>query len=396
MISVIRHFDLGRTSPFWTPIGQSLALVMIGFCGFAGRAAGASLHAYDLSTGQEVLALSGHNRPTSAIAISPDGTFALTASLTPELRLWSLPTGREIRSFTQLQLPGYVGEGVSLQFINGTNLALITRKHSGVHLWNLASNSPVLGFKAPFTGVSAAMVSVDQKSVMALSDSEVLAAVWGYPQGELLGAFAEQWMSGYRYVCLARDGKPRSWWESDSGEPWPEGRPAPTVGQPGFGDRALLSPDGRRLVSYGTSITRQNAAWLHLWDIGSGRLLWHHPALDLPMTSFFRSQTCAALAFSPDSQTFAIGSRAGDLRIQDVDGARHRQELKAPPGSCVRIAFLPSGKQLLTWGEKMMRVWDLGRGELIRSFAVPTAQCLAVTPDGRWVLVGGDGAVLGR
>ncbi len=30
-------------------------------------------------------------------------------------------------------------------------------------------------------------------------------------------------------------------------------------------DQAMLSPDGRMLVTYGTSITRQNAQWLRMW-----------------------------------------------------------------------------------------------------------------------------------
>jgi WD40 repeat protein len=81
--------------------------------------------------------------------------------------------------------------------------------------------------------------------------------------------------------------------------------------------------------------------------------------------------------------------------IYEVESRRLRQELKTPAGSCARIAFLPDGKQLLTWGDKTMRVWDLSTGKLVRSFRVPTVNCWALTPDGRFVVVGGDGEFRG-
>jgi WD40 repeat protein len=133
-----------------------------------------------------------------------------------------------------------------------------------------------------------------------------------------------------------------------------------------------------------------------VWNNESGKLLQHHPGLDLPMVPVFRpSQSCAAIAFSPDSRALAIGRRGEGLAIHEAEGGRLRQELKTPAGACVRVAFLPDGKQLLTWGEKTMRVWDLGTGKMARSFTVPTVNCWALTPDGRFVVVGGDGEFRG-
>ncbi|MSU33963.1 MAG: hypothetical protein EXS36_02410 [Pedosphaera sp.] len=115
------------------------------------------------------------------------------------------------------------------------------------------------------------------------------------------------------------------------------------------------------------------------------------------MTSGFRSaRTCTAIALSPDSQTIAIGTRSEGLTIHEVEGGGMRQQLKTPAESCTRLAFLPDGKQLLTWGDKTMRVWDLESGTMVRSFPVPTVNCLAPTPDGRFVLVGGDGTFRGN
>ena len=377
-----------------------LALAVITFGGEGVcRAASASLLTYDLSTGRQVNAIAGHNRPTTAIAVSPDGALALTASLTPELRLWSLQTGREIRSISPPPSPNYVGPVCSLQFANGTNLVLIGHEYGGVRLWNLESNALVLDFKAPFKGTASVLISSNQETVLALSSSEVELVAWGRAKGELRGIFSEAWLEEYqpmqiRYVSLARDGKSRSWWEADTGKPRPEGRPIPAGTHSGLLDDAVLSPDGRMVVTYGVSL--RDVRWLRVWNIESGKLLQHHPGLDLPMVPVFRpSQSCAAIAFSPDSRALAVGRRGEGLAIHEVEGRRLRQELKTPAGSCARIAFLRDGKELLTWGDKTMRVWDLGTGKMLRSFRVPIVNCWALTSDGRFVVVGGDGEFRG-
>ena len=377
-----------------------LPLAVIAFASQnACRAAPASLLIYDLSTGRQVRALAGHNRPTTAVAVSPDGSLALSASLTPELRLWSLQTGREIRSISPPQSPNYIGPACSLQFVNGTNLVLIGHKYGGVRLWNIESNALVLDFKAPFKGTASALISSDQQTVLAISSSEVQIVAWGFAKGDLRGAFAEEWLEQYQptqvsYVSLTRDGKSRSWWEAESGKPWPEARPIPAGTHSGFLDDAVLSPDGRLVVTYGVALG--DFRWLRVWNIESGKLLQHHPGLDLPMVPVFRpSQSCAAIAFSPDSRALAIGRRREGLAIHEVEGRRLRQELKTPAGSCALIAFVPDGKQLLTWGDKTMRVWELGTGKMLRSFNVPTVNCWALTPDGRFVVVGGDGEFRG-
>ena len=375
----------------------ALAVIALGSQS-ACRAAPASLLIYDLSTGRQVKALAGHNRPTTAIAVSPDGTLALTASLTPELRLWSIQDGREIRSIDQAQLPGYVGAGASLQFIQGTNQALVARMQAGLHVWNLSDGAMLQDFKAPFQGASAALLTPDQKTVLAIGGSESQVAAWGWPKGESRGVFTEKWALEPPSVSLARDGAARSWWNAETGESWPEARPIPTGIQPDSSalDHSILSPDGRMLVTYGFSMSRPKTQWVHLWEIQTGKLLWHHPGLDLPMMYTFRPDaTTAAIAFSHDATKLAIGSQGGRVEVRGIAGAQPRREWKIPAGSCVWLAFLPDGQQLLTWGDKTARIWDVGSGQLVRTFGVPVVNCLAVTPDGRFLLVGGDGEFRG-
>jgi WD40 repeat protein len=376
-----------------------VAAIVVAACRIS-PAADASLRIYELSTGLLLKELPGHNRPTTAIAVSSDGAFALTATRTPEVKLWSVNTGKELRSICQRwPRSDYVGDGTSVHFVNGTNLALITRDLRGVHLWNLDSDLPVRSFKASFRGAAAAWVSLDQKTVFASSVVGVQIASWNLLNGELLSTLSEVWRTGSNYVSLARDGKPRSWWEADTGAAWPGSPRIARQGRLGEdSDKAILSPDGHWAVTYGPShsAATKDYYWLHLWETESGKLAWHHAAVDLPLTyGFGSSQLSWAIAFSSDSRNLALGTRQGGLTIHEIPSGRILRELKTPADACAHVAFLPDGKRILTWGDKVARVWDVGSGEPIRTWKIPVVNCLTITADGRLLLVGGDGEFRG-
>ena len=51
---------------------------------------------WDATTGQEIVALRGHNSWLRSAAFSPDGTRIVTASVDSTARLWDAITGQEI------------------------------------------------------------------------------------------------------------------------------------------------------------------------------------------------------------------------------------------------------------------------------------------------------------
>lgn len=174
------------------------------------------------------------------------------------------------------------------------------------------------------------------------------------------------------------------------GQPLPEGRRVTTRHQ------STLSPDGRKLLTYyGGVESRQGVHRFQVWEIESGNLLCRRTGLTLPIIHARSRSGCDAFAFSPDSQLLAVGTRDGRIEIREVEGGALRQELPVPLASCDHVRFLPDGKRLLTWGEGTVRVWNLERAELARSFSVPMLTGLAFTPDGRFLLVGGVGQFSG-
>ncbi|HWE38470.1 MAG TPA: c-type cytochrome domain-containing protein [Isosphaeraceae bacterium] len=77
----------------------------------------------------------------------------------------------------------------------------------------------------------------------------------------------------------------------------------------------------------------------------------------------------AAIAFSPDGGTLAVGGSGGEVRLYNVaDGAR-KGTLKGHVGGIFAIAFRPDGKGVATGGfDGNVRLFDAADGRLVRSF----------------------------
>lgn len=106
-----------------------------------------------------------------------------------------------------------------------------------------------------------------------------------------------------------------------------------------------------------------------------------------------------ALAFSPDGQTLASAGLDAKVVLWDMATRRPRAVLAGQTRAVNALAFLPGGNRVATGGEDgILRVWDVnqpaapilssparGDAEDPLSFAI---RALAITPDGRFVLVG--------
>ena len=128
------------------------------------------------------------------------------------------------------------------------------------------------------------------------------------------------------------------------------------------------SPDGKTIaVSASQSVSLLNAGTLEesfQWKLGA---------------------TTGALAFSPDGQMLATGSRDGQVRIWDVSSRDLIQSIQAHKKGVNSVAFHPLGKVLASGGnDSVARLWDIDSGERLAqmiggTYAVPS---LAFTQQG--------------
>ncbi len=128
--------------------------------------------------------------------------------------------------------------------------------------------------------------------------------------------------------------------------------------------------DGRLLV------TSSDDRTLRVWDLAQGqsRVLEGH------------TDEVWGLAISPDSRHVASAGKDGTIRLWELATGRNRI-LQGHLLSVVAVAFLPDGQRLLSAGEDgTVRLWDLATGEAIRVWHVEQAiyQRMATDPAMHW------------
>ena len=159
----------------------------------------------------------------------------------------------------------------------------------------------------------------------------------------------------------------------------------------GFG--LTLSPDGKKLASYGGET--QTVA---IWSTATHKLL--HALPDC-------GGTVDAVAFSPDSKTIVTGGSLHSLRFWEIATGKEVHSRPGHHSAVVAIQFSPDGKRLASRGaDQTARVWSirshvelhvlsLGKTDSYRPYVAqqPTpSTSLAWSPDGsRLAAVGGLG-----
>jgi cytochrome c len=285
--------------------------------------------------------LRGHGGPVRALAISPDGTQALSGSFDTSVIRWSLQ-----RNAAEQVLRFHDGAVNTVAFLPDGRIAT-SGEDARIAIWRPGESQPAMvleGHKAP---VVALAVSPDG-ATLASASWDHTARLWplagaaprlieGHTQNVNGVAFT---VDGRALVTVGYDATLRITPLVGGGSPIVITLPAPL-------NTVAVAPDGE-IVTAGAD------GKVYLLS-AAGELQGEIEAAQTPII---------AIALSPDGRLIAAAGIRGSVALIDRASRKLERTLVGPGLPVWSAAFFPDGRTLLTGGaDRMIRRWDAVSGE---------------------------------
>jgi WD40 repeat protein len=283
-----------------------------------------TLRLWDLESGQTLRTLEGHADRVYAVAVTPDGRRAVSASGDRTLRLWDLETGKTLRT-----LEGHTDQVCTVALTPDGRLAVSGSVDQTLRLWDLETGQTIRTLEGHTDSVYAVAVTPDGRAVSA---------------------------SGGRTLWL---------WDLKSGQTL-----RTLKGHTEWVDAVAVTPDGRRAVSGSEDKT------LRLWDLESGQTL---------RTLEGHTSIVRAVAVTPDGRHAVSASGDRTLRLWDLESGQTLRTFEGHTVEVSAVAVTSDGRRAVSASDRTLRLWDLESGQTLRTFEghSDAVRAVAVTPDGR-------------
>ena len=318
---------------------------------------------WDIASGQLVKTL-----PIEAQAISPDGRWAATQEFeqSGKVALWELKTGRQA-----WVAPSPYGRIYFAFSPDGQQLLLADLNHSAMKLWETANHKEIVTFPASQAVVRNVVFSGDAKSIAAgAADGSV--AIWDATTARRVQFLpAQVAVAAVAFTSqgdlLAGDAQGLVLWNTSAGKVLKRISDRPVTNM-------IASADGSWLAA--------NPDYqLAVWNAHS----WQPAALAPPSTA--RTFYAAFGGTQPPAAEIANPAVSWS-RISDDPQKRIVWRSFNP------LAISPDGKLLATSFTRGgdVAIWDTRTGEKLRTISSGNlgASCLSFSPDGHWLLTGGQ------
>jgi WD40 repeat protein len=271
------------------------------------------------------LVLKGHTRAVMGVAITPDGTRAVSASDDQTLRVWDLATGKSLAS-----LAGHTNMVLGVAVTPDGTRAVSASYDTTLRVWDLATGKSLASLEGHTSWVGNVAVTPDGARAVSASDDQTL-RVWDLATGKSLASLA-----GHRGAVRG----------------------------------VAVMPDGTRAVSASYDTT------LRVWDLATGKSLASLEG---------HTHTVMGVAITPDGTRAVSASEDRILRVWDLAAGKSLASLKGHTGWVYGVAVTPDGTRAVSASEdQTLRVWDLATGETLAILEGHTGWLhgVAVTPDG--------------
>lgn len=375
--------------------------------------------------GPLVCALKGHSGGVNAVALTPDGSRAVTGSEDRTLKVWDLDTGEMLQTLRGPVAPVHAvaitDAGARAISAGGTDSP--SPADSALTIWDLDSRSALSSLSGCGSQVNSVAVTPDGRlalcaqgshSPMVRSETAIRAfdlqtglplfALEGHtepvnavvitPDGRraVSGSGRSFRLTGPLDKGLASALKVLGVELPDAGLP-AGSQPDSTLKvwdlQPPHAVRTLQGHDGavrglaalrdaRRILSCGDDQA------LKLWDLDEGDLLATLPG---------KEGRLFAVAAAPDGKRALSGSERGTIELWDLEGKERVGRLQAHGATIKGLAVAADGRRAISCSDdRTAKVWDLSR---VRSedsaHRRPAVDKLRVSLDGKYVICASQG-----
>ncbi len=277
---------------------------------------------WDLATGVQLRSLNAHAQNIAGVTFSKDGKKLITASrgsplgrVESEVKVWDTQTWKEL--WTLPHRPGSVwvfdpspdNRYLALSYANDVR-RLLTGPGT-IRVWDLDRKEEILTIQATRNAAHEIRFSPDGQFLAAAMDQAIF--VWDMPSGEVKARFPS-----------------------------------------GFGEAMGLafSSDSKKLTACGTI---KGVGVIRIYDIADNKLL---------QTIAGDTNQITSLAFSPDGERLATGSREGTrggiIRLWDLRNGQQVLEFDAHPRSVQKLVFDSTGRYLASSGDGdgQAKIWE--------------------------------------
>ncbi|MFZ4590378.1 MAG: protein kinase domain-containing protein [Ignavibacteria bacterium] len=364
-----------------------------------------SVRIWDLETGKEVRKLDGHTGSVSSVVFSTDGKFAISSDFY-SIRIWEInyPSNKVYNNFPILDRVKSINENINesnkvVAKIDKIRNLVSTKKYKDAYTLikeiqnnpQDSKNSEILSLKHKIFKESGKIniklnnawckgilddqngkiysVSFSPHGMYALDDGRT--KLWDIASGIPVGNFVD-----FYPICFTLDGKYALSGSHKNTILLRELETGMVIrkfeGHTESGQSVCFSPDGRFILSGGMDTT------ILLWETATGKRMTNFVGHFSPVW---------AVCFSPDGKYVLTGSDT--IRLWDI--ARDKVIRSFGNTTVLSLAFSPDGKYALSGSHDLIQLWEIETGKEIQNFKGHTSSVWSVcfSPDGKYLLSGG-------